>query len=212
MADALTLSKKYKTLLDRAGINTPLRLAHFFSQAEHESGLEPVSENLNYASTALQSVFGSKRISLSDANKYGRTSKQKANQEAIANIVYGGDWGLKNLGNKVWGDGWKYRGRGWFQVTGLSNYQSLTKYAQNTLKLNVDYVKNPDLLANESDSAIGAIWYWNMRNLNAYADKDDIDGVSDIINMGRKTQAYGDAKGFIDRLSKLKKYKTLFKV
>lgn len=211
MADALTLSKKYKTLLDRAEINTPLRLAYFFAQADHESGLEPISENLNYASTALQSVFGSKRISLADANKYGRTSMHKANQEAIANIVYGGEWGLKNLGNKVLGDGWKYRGRGLFQVTGLSNYQSLTKYAQNALKLNVDYVKNPDLLTNESDSIVGAIWYWNMRNLNTYADKEDIDGVSDIINMGRKTKAYGDANGFKDRADKLKKYKALFK-
>jgi len=211
MSKALELSKKYKTVLDRAGINTPKRLANFFAQADHESGLNPISENLNYAADALQGVFGSKRISSADALKYGRTSKKAANQEVIANIVYGGEWGLKNLGNKVWGDGWKFRGRGLFQITGLSNYKSLTNYAKNTLQLDVDYVKNPDLLLNESDSIVGATWYWNMRNLNIYADKKDIDSISDIINMGRKTAAYGDAKGFKDRADKLKKYKAEFK-
>lgn len=211
MSKALELSNKYKTILDRAGISTPKRLAHFFAQADHESGLNPISENLNYAADALQKVFGSKRISASDALKYGRTSKKAANQEAIANTVYGGDWGLKNLGNKVWGDGWKFKGRGLYQITGLSNYKALTDYAKNTLKLNVDYVKNPELLLNEADSIISSAWYWGMRNLNIYADKDDIDSISDIINMGRKTAAYGDAKGFKDRLDKLKKYKAEFK-
>ena len=203
---ALELSKKYKSLLDKAGINTSARLAHFFTQADHESGLKPISENLNYASSALQGVFGSHRISLIDANKYGRTSKKSADQENIANIVYGGAWGLKNLGNKVWGDGWKYRGRGLFQITGLANYTALTKYAKEVLKLDVDYVKNPDLLLNEADSIIGAIWYWNMRNLNSHADKQDLDAISDLINIGKKTNKYGDAKGFQDRKNKLLKY------
>lgn len=209
---ALELSKKYKSLLDKSDINTPLRLAHFFAQADHESGLKPISENLNYASSALQNVFGSHRISLNDANKYGRTSKQPANQEGIANTVYGGKWGLENLGNKVWGDGWKYRGRGLFQITGLSNYTALTNYAQNILGMKVDYVKNPELLLNEADSLIGAIWYWNARNLNREADKDDLDSVSDIINIGRKTSKFGDAKGFSDRKNKLIKYKKDFKI
>lgn len=81
----------------------------------------PVTESLNYSVEALRSKFGN-RISSSDAAKYGRTSTQKANQEAIANIIYGGEWGRQNLGNIQSGDGWKYRGRSLTQVTGRRNY------------------------------------------------------------------------------------------
>lgn len=81
----------------------------------------PMTENLNYSVDALKSKFGN-RISASDAAKYGRTAMQKANQEMIANIIYGGEWGKKNLGNTQPGDGWKYRGRSLTQVTGRRNY------------------------------------------------------------------------------------------
>lgn len=82
---------------------------------------EPITENLNYSVEALRSKFGN-RISAADAAKYGRTAMQKANQEAIANIIYGGEWGKQNLGNTQAGDGWKYRGRSLTQVTGRRNY------------------------------------------------------------------------------------------
>lgn len=82
---------------------------------------EPIRENLNYSVASLVSKFGN-RISASDAAKYGRTAMQKANQEAIANIIYGGEWGKKNLGNTQPGDGWKYRGRSLTQITGRRNY------------------------------------------------------------------------------------------
>lgn len=82
---------------------------------------EPVTESLNYSVEALRSKFGN-RISSSDAAKYGRTSTQKANQEAIANIIYGGDWGRQNLGNIQQGDGYRFIGRGLVQLTGRRNY------------------------------------------------------------------------------------------
>lgn len=206
---ALELSNKYKTLLSKNGINTPLRLAHFFAQADHESGLKAKTENLNYAADSLQGVFGSDRISSQDARRYGRTSIQVANQTAIANIVYGGEWGKKNLGNTQPGDGWKFRGRGIYQITGRSNYQQLTDWAKSR-GLQVDYVANPDLLLNESDSIIAAIWYWNTRGLNNFADQDDIYSVSKIINMG-SLKKKGTPKGLEDRKNKLKYYKTVFK-
>ncbi len=82
---------------------------------------EPITENLNYSTEALKAKFGN-RISAADAQKHGRNSAHPANQEAIANIIYGGEWGKANLGNTQPGDGWKYRGRGLCQTTGRRNY------------------------------------------------------------------------------------------
>lgn len=203
------LSIKYKTTLTNNGINTPIRLSHFFAQADHESGLKPKTENLNYSVSGLIETFGSKRISHTQAYDYGRSSNHKANQEAIANIVYGGAWGRKNLGNTQPGDGWKFRGRGIFQITGRSNYQQLTDWCKSK-GINADYVEDPDLLLNESDSIIAAIWYWNSRGINSFADQDDILSVSKIINLG-SAKASGIPKGIEDRKQKLKYYKTIFK-
>lgn len=205
---ALGLSNKYKTLLNKNGINTPLRLAHFFAQADHESSLKPKSENLNYSVSGLTNTFGSSRISYTQAYDFGRSESHSANQQAIANIVYGGAWGKKNLGNIEIGDGWKYRGRGIFQITGRSNYQQLTNFAKSK-GLSVDYVENPDLLLNESDSLIAAIWYWNSRGLSNFADSDDIISISKIINLG-SVKSQGIPKGLADRKEKLKFYKTVF--
>ncbi|MEE6129895.1 hypothetical protein V2E39_21025 [Chryseobacterium arthrosphaerae] len=206
---ALELSNKYKTLLNKNGINTPLRLSHFFAQADHESGLKPKVENLNYSVDGLLKNFGSHRITHTQAYDYGRSSNHAANQQAIANIIYGGNWGRSNLGNTQPGDGWKFRGRGIFQITGRSNYQQLTNWAKSK-GYTVDYVENPDLLLNESDSIIAAVWYWNSRAINSFADQDNVLAVSKIINMGSVT-ANGIPKGLEERKQKLKYYKTIFK-
>lgn len=209
---ALELSQKYKSLLDKNWINTPLRLAHFFAQADHESGLKPKRESLNYSVEGVLNTFNSKkskRISQTQAYDYGRSANHPANQEAIANIVYGGKWGRENLGNTEPGDGWKYRGRGIFQITGRSNYQMLTDWAKSK-RLSADYVNNPDLLLNEADSMIAAIWYWNKRGINNFADQDNVLAVSKIINLGSAT-ADGTPKHLEERKEKLKYYKTIFK-
>lgn len=202
------LSSKYKTLFMKAGINTNLRLSHFFGQASHESNLKPTVENLNYSVAGLLSTFGRHRISEADARKYGRGTKA-ADQEGIANAVYGGSWGKTNLGNTVYGDGWKYRGRGIFQITGKANYQALTKYAQDVLGADVDYVQNPDLLLNESDSLIGALWFWQARGLNKLADQNNILAVSKSINLGN-ANAKGIPKGLADRTTKTNQFKKIF--
>lgn len=203
-----SLSAKYQTLFNKFGVNTTLRLAHFFGQASHESNLKPTSESLNYSASGLINGFGRHRISIADANKYGRTSSHSANQQMIGNLLYGGVWGKTNLGNTQVGDGYKYRGRGIFQITGRSNYTALTKYAQG-LGLNVDYVASPELLLNEADSLIGALWYWNSRSLNRWADKDDYLRVSKVINLGN-SEAKGTPKGLSDRLAKTNSYKKIF--
>ena len=164
----MSLNIKYKTLLDKNKINTPLRLAHFFAQLEHESGLKPISENLNYSASGLIRVFRKYFTDL-EAIRY-------ANQpEKIANRVYANRMGN---GDEKSGEGWKYRGRGFIQITGKVNYFQL---ANDT---DIDCLKNPDLLLQEANSMISAIWFWNKRNLNLYADKDDVVKITKLINGG----------------------------
>lgn len=99
-------------------------IAYILATAFHETGgsFKPGKENLNYAASALRSKFSRERISLADADKYGRTKGKAADQVMIANLIYGGAWGLRNLGNKLLGDGWRFIGRGFVQLTGRRNY------------------------------------------------------------------------------------------
>lgn len=85
------------------------------------AGFSTLTENLNYSVDALKAKFGRHRISLAEAEMYGRKPGRPANQEAIANAIYGGEWGRENLGNTKPGDGWKNRGSGVKQITGETN-------------------------------------------------------------------------------------------
>lgn len=196
MNPALELSKKYKSLLDKNIINTPLRLSHFFAQLTHESNLKPISENLNYSTNGLLKIFNKYFPNENIANKYARKP------QSIANKVYANRGGN---GDEKSGDGWKYRGRGFTQITLKDNYKELSK------DIDVDYINNPDLLLNEADAMISAIWYWNKINGNKYADDDDLDTISDLINIGRKTIKIGDSNGYLDRHNHLNKLKKIFK-
>lgn len=190
------LDIKYKTIFEKYGVNTPLRKAHFLAQLDAETGMVPRSENLNYSEKRLLEVFPKYFNSV--------TAKQYANKpEKIANKVY-----ANRMGNSTEqsGDGWKYRGRGFIQLTGKNNYQALSKEMQ------VDYLKNPDMLLREADSILSALWYWKTNNLNKYADLDDIDKVSDMVNIGRPTEKYGDAHGFEKRKTFLKEWKKEFNI
>lgn len=152
---------KYKTLLNGYHINTPLRLAHFLAQIDHESG------GFKY----LTELGGKSYF-----DKY--------------------EW-RKDLGNTQKGDGYKYRGRGYIQVTGRANYTELSK------DTGIDFVNNPDLLATEANAMLSACWYWNKRNLNRFADADDLITLTWRIN--------GGLNGLGDRRSKLAKWKRLIK-
>ena len=156
-------------VLPEFGIDTPLRISHFMAQIGHESGcLRFNKENLNYSANALISVFG----------KYFDT-EQKAEAcarkpQEIANIVYAG-----RMGNTDTNDGWKYRGRGLIQLTGKYNYQQCGE------ALGIDLVNNPDLVNSDSEVCVKvACWYWTIKKLNYYADKDDISRITKLINGG----------------------------
>lgn len=97
----------------------------------------PGVENLNYSDTALRAKFPN-RMTAIEAATYGRNSNHPSNQQKIANIIYGGEWGKINLGNTLPNDGWAMRGRGLTQITGRRNYTLLGT------KLGIDLVGNPD--------------------------------------------------------------------
>ena len=108
------------------------------AQIEHESNLEPISENLNYSESALLRVFG-KYFTEETAKEYARKP------EKIANVVYANRMGN---GDTASGDGFKYCGKGFIQLTGKNNYKSLTEFT------GIDYVSNPEMLLNEPDAMI----------------------------------------------------------
>ena len=165
----MKLQEKYSTLLQRYGINTKLRIAHFFTQIEHESGLKPISENLNYSAEGLRITFLKYFPTLHDRAKYAR------HPQLIANKVYANRMGN---GPETSGEGWKYRGRGFLQITGKINYYQL---ANDT---DLDCLKNPDLLLEEANAMISALWFWKRAGLNSLADKNDLKGITRKINGG----------------------------
>lgn len=180
------LAGRYKALLNKFDVNTPLRLAHFFAQVDHESGLKPISENLNYSIEGLLKVFP-KYFTPLQAKEYARKP------EMIANRVYANRMGN---GDEASGDGWKFRGRGFIQVTGKDNYSRLSK------DTGINYLSNPDSLLTEANSMVSALWFWDKNKLNSLADKDDIRAITKRIN--------GGYNGLQHREQLLKKYKEIF--
>lgn len=164
---------------ERFDISTPERQAGFIGQCQHESGnFKRVRENLNYSARALRSMFGRHRITDEECEKYGRTDDHPADKEMIANTIYGGDWGAKNLGNTELGDGWKYSGRGVIQLTGRANYQRLSD------AVGIDFVDSPHLLEKPEYAILSAGWFWDSKGLNYYADDQDWLTLTKRINGG----------------------------
>lgn len=161
------------TLLPHHEINTPERMSAFIAQCAHESmQFTVLSENLNYGATGLKNIFG-KYFKDVDPLQYERKP------EKIANRVYANRMGN---GDEASGDGWKYRGRGPIQLTGKNNYVS---FANDMLPNPEMLINSPELISSNKEICIlSAIWFWNKNKLNSYADKQDIKGMTKVINGG----------------------------
>jgi len=195
-ANAAIVANALQPAVERFGINTRRRLAHFLAQVAHESGgFTRKRENLNYVPSAILARFNTKtltRFTSAQAEQYGRNSAHAADQQAIANIAYASRMG--NRGPES-GDGWRTRGAGWMQITGTTNHNAVADY----FGLSRDTIGA--WLSTDMGAALGAGWFWHVNNLNRFADLDDVDGVSDCVNIGRKTERIGDAIGYIERRS-----------
>ena len=180
------------------GIITVNQKSHFLGQIYVESGFKPIRESLNYSVEGLLKTFSRARISEADARKFGRANGQAANQSALANILYGGTFGAKNLGNTQPGDGWKFIGRGLKQLTGRANYTDYSKAAYGDLRI----LEDTSLLEKFPDAALSAGWFWSTRGLNAPAEANNYEAVTRKIN--------GGLNGFNERVAATKKAAALF--
>ena len=170
-------------------INTPLRLAHFLAQAGHESGgFKALNENLNYGAKGLLGTF-KKYFTPDTAALYERKP------EKIANIVYASRMGN---GDKASGDGWKFHGRGFIQLTGHDNYKAFST------AINEDCVANPDLVATKYPLA-SAAWFFHKNGLNKIADE----GATDAVVTKVTKRVNGGTIGLEDRIKHFKEYHKL---
>lgn len=178
-------------------IDTSYKLAHFISQMQHEcANFSRFTENLNYSEKALLSVFG-KYFNTTTAKQYARKPSM------IANKVYANRMGN---GSEISGDGWKYRGRGAIQCTGKDKYVGMTK------EFGIDFLNNPDMLAEAPYAIMSAGWYWNSRNINNSINiipSDDNSILADIKQVTRLVN--GGTNGLSDRISKFKKAYSILK-
>ena len=175
------------------GLNTDMRLAQFLAQVREEVGPEfkVIRESLNYKEEAVLKMWPN-RVSVDQAEKYARDEDTpKANQEAIANLVY-----ANRLGNGAAdsGDGWKYRGAGCLQITGKSNFAEVQKRCM--AKTGAE--ANPDTL--EGFMLFGFA-YWLWRDCYKAADTGDADKVTAIIN--KHTESYAKRKEYFNSIKHL---------
>lgn len=149
--------------------NTLNRRAAFIAQLAVESaGFHAVVENLMYSGNGLLHTFP-KYFDASIVNQY------EYQPAKIASRVYANRMGNRD---ETSGDGFKYRGRGFIQLTGHDNYVACGH------DIGVDLITNPDYLSTVVGAFASAVWYWNKHNLNQYADADDIKTITHVINGG----------------------------
>ena len=171
-------------------LNTPLRLAHFLAQAGHESGgFKLVTENLNYGAKGLLGIFKKYFPTPEKATLYERKP------EKIANLVYGGRMGN---GPELSGEGYKYRGRGYIQLTGKDNYKAFD------LVVAENITETPDLVATKYP-LLSAAWFFHKNGLHKIADK----GATDAVVTEVTKRVNGGTIGLPDRLKHFKEYHAL---
>lgn len=170
-------------IIEKFGINGPLRLSHFLSQCAHESGnFKFLKENLNYSADGLRKIFPKYFPTLEAAEKYARQP------EKIANKVYGNRMGN---GDEASGDGFKFRGRGYIQLTGKDNYAAFDKFVDD------DIMANPDLVATKYPLT-SAAFFFHKNKLWDICDK----GHGDDVVLAVTKRVNGGTHGLADRQDK----------
>jgi len=171
-------------------INTPLRLAHFLAQCGHESGgFRATQENLNYSAKGLNGIFKKYFPTEASAAAYARQPQK------IASKVYGGRMGN---GPESTGEGYKFRGRGYIQLTGKENYTAFGK------AINEDILSNPDKVA-ANYALLSAAWFFNKNGLHKMADE----GATDLVVTKITKRVNGGTIGLPDRIKHFKEYYSL---
>lgn len=180
------------SVVEKFGINTPLRLSHFLAQCGHESGgFKIVNENLNYSTKGLMSTFKKYFPNKILAEQYQRKP------EAIASKVYGNRMGNGPESTK---EGYKFRGRGYIQLTGKENYIAFGN------SINEDLTKNPDKVATDYP-LLSAAWFFTKNGLHKLSDLGSDDDVVEKITR----RVNGGTNGLEDRIKHFNEYYSLLK-
>jgi putative chitinase len=174
-----------EALRDAGILEMANRLQYFLAQLGHESnGLTHKEENLNYSAQRLTEIWPSRFPTLDSAKPFA------FNPEKLANKVYGG-----RMGNTEPGDGYRYRGRGYIQLTGRETYREIGKIA------GLDLEANPELASKPENAVKIACAFWTWKKINKQCDAGDFTGVTQRIN--------GGTNGLSDRLDWLRKVKNV---
>lgn len=178
------------SVMEKFGMTTPLRLSHFLSQCAHESGgFKLVRENLNYSAEGLLKVFPKYFKDMATASAYARKP------EKIANRVYASRMGN---GDEASGDGFKFAGKGYIQLTGKDNYKQFSDFIKE------DCVANPELVATKYPLT-SAAFFFHKNKLWEICDKGNS---NDIVALVTK-RVNGGTHGLADRQSKFSTYNSL---
>lgn len=180
-------------IIDKFGANTALRLSHFLAQMAHESGgftKAATVENLSYTAQRMAVVWPN-RYAIDPKKKppvpNALARKLEKKPEALGNNVYANRNGN---GDEASGDGFKFRGRGYIQLTGKANYAGFSTFTGE------DCVTNPDLVATKYPLASAGFFFNNSKTLwptcDHGADDATVQAVTRIIN--------GSDTGLADRL------------
>jgi putative chitinase len=185
-------------IVSKYNITSHVRLAHFMAQIAHESGnFKAVVENLNYSVDALLSVFPKYFKDKNGVLDKALALKYARNPEMIGSRVYASRMGNGDEASK---EGYKFRGRGYLQVTGKDNYKAFSTF------IGEDCVANPDLIATKypMDSAM---WFFDKNKLWDICDKG---ATSEVVTLVTK-RVNGGTHGIEDRLSKFNTFVGLLK-
>ena len=177
-------------VMEKFGISNSTRLSHFLSLIAHESGnFKFVNENLNYGAKGLMGIFKKYFPTQALATAYERKP------EKIANKVYASRMGN---GDEASGEGYKFRGRGYIQLTGKDNYKAFSDF------IGEDCVANPDLVATKYPLT-SAAFFFHKNKLWDICDK----GHSHEIVTAVTKRVNGGIIGLDDRIKHFEEYNNL---
>ena len=169
------LADYFNETFDRFDISSPARQACWIGQCGHECGnFRIMEENLNYRAPTLLKLFPR-----TPKRAWGFTPEEAAAYERqpqrIANRIYSNRMGNRDEAS---GDGWRFRGAGFLQLTGHSNFWHASQ------ALGEDFVMQPELVRTPKYAAMTAGWFWQTHRLNQYADSGDYLTLTKRINGG----------------------------
>ncbi len=184
-AHIANFSSQSKKLFDEFGIGgSPNRWQFFLAQIGHESGgLSVLVENLSYSAERILVVWPNRFKTLADAKPFAR------NPERLANTVYADRMGN---GPPASGDGFRFRGRGYIQITGRDGYEQIGK------RVGLDLINNPELAVAPETALRVVCGFWKWKDLNPLCDTGDFAAVTRRINGG--ITGFADRKAWLDKV------------